>query len=669
MRIRKLALGALLGLSPLFAQAAPTTLSRQDLLKGSKIPEKRDYPVNPDVKPCENFYEYVCSKVRDDFKLPDDRSHWTFAFTDASERLLDAKKNFFRELDKGYVPKSERAKQTRDYYKACMNSSARAGEERARLQSEKKLILGLKSNEELADLAQNRIDKPGDTFLAIFDLANQADPLQIDIAPWADWKTLPERSYYHKKEVMKDFEAMALKLFQTAGVDRAAQRAKWVAKFETELADATPLPAEIRERFSEDRYLAASDWVKKYPHLKLDRILAKIPAKTKLRLVSPESFDFFEKAIANRSLDELKSVYLFHSLHEFMDDAYPQYYAKRFELNRKHFGGPPKRPDRQERCTKETMRNFSMELDEELIATLFPDFPEKKVEDLVNKIRASLLAELEQNKWLTKQARAEAKRKIAEAHMFLVKPKRDQDWNFNLPAKYDPNEPLANRDLFRQKEIEKLFQEMPRPRNRDRWEMGPLVLNAYYDGSDNKFVMLQGILQYPFFDPSRSELENIAAIGTIVGHELGHSIDDEGSKYNADGKLQTWMTEADTKEFKRRGEAMVKLFDSIGHNGKLTLGENIGDHVGLTASHAAAFPDAKKSSVEDEQKFFISYARVWCYKSRPGSDEEQLKTDPHSLGSARVNQQVIQLPAFAKAFSCQAGDKMHVPEKDQIRIW
>lgn len=690
MNLQKLALSAMLSLCPFFAQAtsaaanattpspkasaaksarAPASLTRADLLKGSKIPEKREFPINPDISPCENFYEHVCSKVRDTFQLPENRSRWMFSANDAAERLLDAKKNFFRALEKGYVPGTERAKQTRDYYKACMNAPARTKEEITRLHREKNLILGLKSADELADLAQHRIDQPGETFLGVFDIANQADPSRNDAALMASWTTLPERSYYHKDDVMKDFEALVTSLFENAGIDKAAQRAKWVVEFEKAFADANPLPAERRDRFSEDRYFSVPQWLTEYPHLKLERILTKIPEKIKIRRPIPEGFDFMEKALTNRPLEELKSVYLFHSLNSFMDDAYPNYYAKKFEFSRKHFGGAPKRPDRQERCTKETMRAFSKEIDEELITTLFPNFPEKKIEEIVNKVRASLLKELEQNKWLSNQARKEAQRKIAQAHMFLVKPKREEDWGFNLLARYNPKTPLANQELLAMKQTEKMFNELPEPRNRNEWSMSPLELNAYYSPSDNKFVMLQGMLQPPFFDSAKSDLENIAAIGSTVGHELGHSIDDQGSKYDADGKLQSWMTEADKKEFHRRGEAMVKLFDGIGHNGKLTLGENIGDLVGLLSSYAAAFPEPKKATIEDERKFFYAFAVPECYKSRPGVDEQQIKTDPHSLGFARINQQVMQSSAFARAFSCKAGDKMVIPEKDQIRIW
>ena len=198
--------------------------------------------------------------------------------------------------------------------------------------------------------------------------------------------------------------------------------------------------------------------------------------------------------------------------------------------------------------------------------------------------------------------------------------------------------------------------------------MGPLTVNAYYSPPDNKFVLPIGILQYPLYDPTMPEEANFAAIGTIIGHELGHGIDDKGAQYDADGKLNNWMTPDDLKEFKSRGIMFVKQFEKVGHNGELTLGENVGDHVGLTFSYQAAFPNGN-ATLEQNKTFYTQYGRVWCNVSRPKLDEVLRKTDPHSAGRERINQQVVHQQGFYDAFSCKAGDKMFIDPKDRIRVW
>jgi putative endopeptidase len=204
------------------------------------------------------------------------------------------------------------------------------------------------------------------------------------------------------------------------------------------------------------------------------------------------------------------------------------------------------------------------------------------------------------------------------------------------------------------------------------WGMGPLTVNAYYDPTKNKFVMPIGILQYPFFVPEGDIIENLGAVGAVVGHELGHAIDDEGSKFNAEGKLKQWMTDDDVKKFKLRGEKMAEQFSKIGHNGQLTLGENVADLVGLTFAYNAAFPanlSIKKENTEDKRKFFVAYARLWCDVMRDKRKEMQLKTDPHSLGYARINEQMKHQSGFQEAYSCKKGDKLYLDPKERIQIW
>ncbi|MEM7645474.1 MAG: M13 family metallopeptidase [Pseudomonadota bacterium] len=202
--------------------------------------------------------------------------------------------------------------------------------------------------------------------------------------------------------------------------------------------------------------------------------------------------------------------------------------------------------------------------------------------------------------------------------------------------------------------------------------MGPLTVNAYYSPTSNKFVMPAGILQYPFYDANLPDWVNLGAVGAVVGHELGHGVDDQGSKYDERGKVRQWMTSNDIKTFKKRGEKLIAQFDAAGHNGKLTLGENIGDLVGVTFALSAAQkvmpvdPVARERATKD---FFLQYARAWCGVIRPKRVEMQLKTDPHSLVWARVNEQMKHQPEFHKVYKCKAGDKLYLPKEEQVTIW
>lgn len=646
-----------------------TPLTKNKLMEGSPVPESRPYTLSKKYGACENFHKYVCSETEDNFKLPDDRSRWTFSFTDIAERLLHAKKAYFKKIEKGYTPKTERGQQVKNVYMACMNEGASAAEEKRIVISEKAIMNQIKSNNEIAYLEHERFLNGRGVYTGFFIESNQKDPLVHDAFVYTDLKTLPERSYYKNKELMKDFKVLLTDFFKTVGMDKPEKRAQMVIDYETALAMKTPLPKELRKRWAEDRNVTKKAFLKKYSDLKMDTFVSRMPANTMIRDFIPEANAYINKSIKKGNLDTLKSVYLFHSLYSKLDDAYPEFFKKGFEFRNKHLGGPKVRSPRQERCTKLAMGQFGMEIDYELLPVLFPNFPQEKVVSIGEKIRSTIIAGVQKNKWLSEEARKGAINKIKYAKLFLVKPDKEENWDFMPIQTYSADKPYENSAHYSKARLEKNLKELAEKKNPARWDMSPLTVNAYYSPSDNKFVLLQGILQPPFFDANASEIENIAAIGVVVGHELGHGIDDQGSKWDYQGKVRQWMKKQDIKAFQSRGNRFVAQFDKIGHDGKLTLGENIGDHVGMTFGYDTAFPNPAKASKEDKQKFFVAYAKMWCSVARPSWEKKRLKTDPHSLGRERINQQVIHQSGFYEAFGCTSKDKMFLSKEKRIRVW
>jgi putative endopeptidase len=307
------------------------------------------------------------------------------------------------------------------------------------------------------------------------------------------------------------------------------------------------------------------------------------------------------------------------------------------------------------------------ELDYELYPKLFGEFSKKKFLKLVNKIRGSLLNSISENKWLSKEGKKAATKKMRKAFMQVVKPNNKAEWDMLPLADYSSKSYVLNLKIRSILGNEKALKSFRKKNNNKVWHWGPLIVNAYYSPSENKFVMPAGILQYPFYDQSLPDHMNLGAIGMVVGHELGHGVDDNGAKYDYKGRVKNWMSENDLAEFKKRGDKLVAQFEAIGHDGKLTLGENIGDLVGLTTAFEAAFPKGK-GPTRAKREFFTSYGRSWCTVATKGAEERRLKTDSHSLPRARINEQVKHQPGFAEAFSCRAGDKMFMSEKDIVSI-
>ncbi len=641
--------------------------------KSSKIPERREFPVNKTVDACGDFFEYACSEAISSFELRPDRSRHIFSFNDSSERLLDKKKKYLAGLLVEKRMLDGREKDLRDNYQACMDEAGSKVDEKAIVERTLKEIDGLKTSADVAKWAGKRVTGGEYSGYEIGAIANQDEPAMEDFLVLADMKTLPERSYYDKKDVVKDLEGVVAEFFKTLKFTDAAKRAGRVIAFEKEFAQTYPLPAEMRELFSSKRYIGKVEFAARHPHLALTPALDKVPEGTLLRDIAPENFAWIDRQFVSGNVETLKDFYRWQAVSGIMDDAYRRFYKKSFEFNRKHLGGPEKRPPRDERCAQMAISQFGKELDSVLIDRIFPDFPTEKFVALAEKVRAEIVRGIEQNRWLDSAGRQGAVQKIKTAKLQLVKPNTEEEWDFNPAAKYSPVARHSNGFVIEKALTTRMFERLGKPRNRDRWSMSPLTVNAYYSASDNKFVMPLGILQYPFYDPKAPDHVNLGAVGAVIGHELGHGIDDKGSKYDNEGRLKQWMTDGDLSEFRKLTAGLVTQFDAIGHNGKLTLGENIGDLVGLTFGYKTAFSMASGSEVippaSAKRNFFTQYARVWCGVVRPKMAELLLKTDSHSAVRARVNEQVKHQAGFQEAFSCKEGDKMVLKPEQRISVW
>lgn len=639
--------------------------------KSSTIPDKREFPLSTTVNPCENFHEYVCGEVENSFELRADRSRHTFAFDDSHERLLEKKKEFFRNIDQE-KNLSPRAQQFVDYYKACMNNKARAVEERSEVQKVLKELKEIQSISDLIKYDKKNMLSGRPSLVDVYNTNNVDNSDVLDFGVATGFMRLPDHSYYEKKELVADYLSLMREFFKivypTLPKEKIAARVDKMFAFEKDFVKIYPLPNVRRQRWSEKRASSQGKFLTDYSTLQYEDIFSKIPKDTLVHVLIPEAMSFFNTRATNDNLDVLKDIYVYSALSGIMDDAYPQFFDKKFAFNKKHLGGADRRPVRQERCTMATMGAFEKELDEVMMLRLFPHFPEEKMQAVAASIRKSILSGVEKNTWLSKEAKAMAYKKMSTARLQIIKPQNEREWDFNPLLKYSPTEPIKNSQRLGEALLIKTFNELKEPANRDRWAMGPLTVNAYYSPPDNKFVMPMGILQFPFFNPEGNLVENLGAVGAVVGHELGHGIDDQGSKYDDKGRVNQWMTLTDLKEFSQRGSRLIEQFNSIGHRGDFTLGENIGDLVGVTFAYNAAFPN-NQGSIEDKKKFFVSYARLWCTVARPGVIERQLKSDPHALGWARINEQVKHQAGFAEAFSCQAGDKMVLKPEERVQIW
>jgi putative endopeptidase len=638
----------------------------------SAIPDKRVFNLSTTINPCDDFHEYVCKDVETSFKLRDDRSSHTFSFDDSDERLLEKKKDFFKNINKE-KNLSSRSLQFKDYYMACMNKTESAKEEKSLVAG---LVKEVDSMKNMADFIRiNRENLTNEKWgIMGYDInANIDNPLVYDVMFDVNLMGLPEHSYYDNAELIVAYKNLIAEFLNTIYPKESKadheKRAQALIDFEKKFKDTYPFPAEFRQRYTQPRGVSRPDFLKQTSAFGLDDFFkTNVPDTTKIRDFVPESIAFLQKELNDSNLQVFKDMYTYRNAREYMDDAYPALFKKRWDFRHQFLGGPIKRSDRQERCTGSVMGAFNREFDLEMLPRLFPNFPREKMEKVAETIRASILDGIEKNTWLSDQGKKGALLKVKTAKLQLVQPMTDKEWDFKDIEKYSQSKPHENGKILALASHKRTLKKLKEGVNQEAWGMGPLTVNAYYSPEINKFVLPIGILQYPFFVAEGDLIENLGAVGAVVGHELGHSIDDEGAKFDSTGKLNQWMTDSDVTKFRERGQRLRDQFNKIGHNGDLTMGENVADLVGLTFAYHAAFPE-NKGSVQDKQKFFVAYGRLWCNVMREKAKEMQLKTDPHSLGWARINEQVMHQPGFYEAFSCTPQNKLYLSEKDRVKIW
>ena len=637
--------------------------------KFRKFFPKRIFKIDESVKPCENFYEYACGPTIRSFELPKSRSRHNFAFADTTEHLLAYKKNYFNQLQNSKAS-SPREQQLQTFYQSCINESVSKEAELQHVVTTLKQLASIQTREQFIELVYSNLKNGNPGFISFWaNLPNYKNSERMDGYFQIDLLTLPEKSYYEKQETTQELKGVISKFFESIQAADPTEKANWVYNFEQGLAKVYPTSVEInRNVFSITEHSKVLS--KKLKSLRLGEFISLLPGQPHIRnLFGDKAFEYVEVSVNRLPIEQLKAIFLYHTLKDHLDDAYPAFRKQMIAFNAKHLGRPSERPDRLERCTNEIEQKFGMELDSILMPKLFPNFPKEKLVAMVEKVRSNLVRSIEKNTWLSSNARKAAVLKLKHLNIRLVSPESDQEWNFNKEGLYSATAPIENRLLYgrlkHQKNVEALNKKFPNP----VWEFGPLEMNAALLPPYNAIIFPIAILQPPFYDPEAPDEINMAGIGVVIGHELGHSIDDKGYTFDYKGRVNAWITKADEKKFFARAHPLIDQFDRIGHNGRFTLGENIGDLVGLTNAYETAFPVGNGKPVALKKDFFTQYARLWCEVQTPELAELRKKVDPHAFGYARTNEQVKHQPGFAEAFDCKSGDPMVLPKEKNVRIW
>ena len=504
--------------------------------------------------------------------------------------------------------------------------------------------------------------------------------------------TLPDRDYYlsDREDHAAAREALKIyidRLFELAGIAAPEEAAEMIIELERSLAEIQWSRTEMRNAEKRYNLYAVEDLPKLSARLPWNVFLeaSGVPDVAEVNVVTPSYFERLMEVGENAGLE----TWILYAQYRVLDSA-AEYLPKEFadasfELHDRAISGVPEQKPRWKRAVDATSGagagDFGVlgePLGQLYVRRHFPPESRRRMQELVNNLMQAYESSLQDLPWMTQATRAKALEKISKITTKIGYPDQWRDFS---ELEIHAGDLLGN--IARSRRFEHFYQvnRLNDAVNRDEWGMTPQTVNAYYNPSLNEIVFPAAILQPPFFDATADDAVNYGGIGAVIGHEISHGFDDEGSKYDGDGNLKNWWTEEDRKSFEELTSRLIAQFAAYEPlpgqklNGKLTLGENIADLSGMSIALKAYMISLGDKGGQDldgytpTQRYFLGWSQIWRRKYRDDEMARRLLIDPHSPSAYRANGPVTNLDAFHTAFGVKPGDKLWKPPAERIRIW
>ena len=493
-----------------------------------------------------------------------------------------------------------------------------------------------------------------------------------------------DRDYYvdpANAELRKGYEAMLAKFFTLAGLDNAEQRAANAAGLEDKLAQVSWTSVQNRDMEKINNPKSSAQIYKAYPGFDFKTFFAAlgIPDQDKIIVQQPSYFEGFSKIFKSTDLEVLKDYVAAGLINSAAGNLSDDFYDASFDFYSRQMSGVTEQKPRWKRAMSVPNSILGEAVGQMYVAKFFPESSKQKMLDLVKNLQISLGQHIDSLDWMSDATKAEAREKLAA---FTVKIGYPDKWKDYSTLTVDPelsylDNLVAASAWYVADNLSKLGQ----PTDPTEWGMTPQTVNAYYNPQTNEICFPAGILQPPFFNPEADDAVNYGAIGVVIGHEMTHGFDDQGSLFDKDGNMNNWWTAEDRAAFVAKTKVLadqyseVEVVPGLKANGELTLGENIADHGGIsiawTALHNAVGENvpAPIDGLTMEQRFFLGYAHVWAQNITDEESARLTKLDVHSLGKNRVNVALRNFGTFFDAFGIKEGDAMWRPEAERVHIW
>jgi len=680
MRIPNVWLSALLGSSLLLSSSL---LFSQSNLHGIDLTD-----LDRKAEPCTDFFEFANGTWRANNPIPASMTRWSKRWQSG-----ETAKDKLREiLEAASADKSAAKGSTEqligDYYGACIDESrvnARG------IEPIKPWLAKIDTARDMSALQQIMTEMHDILVTVPFGLGSQQDPhkpswVLADIG--AGGLGLPDRDYYLKpeprfKEAREKYVEHVAAMFKLAGADQksASAAAQTIMTMETKLAEASldnvalrdPAATDHNTTFAQLQALAPHfDWTAYFKH-------KQIPADVDMNVDQPKFMQEVDSQLQQTSLADWKLYLKWHLLNSTANSLSAPFVEEDFAFNGKYLAGVTEMKPRWKRCAESTDQNLGEALGQKYVEKYFPPSAKARMQEMVRNLLAAMRDDILSRPWMSDDTKEKAMAKIATFNPKIGYPDKWKDYS-HVEIRRDAffENVIAGRKFTDEDDRSQIGKTV----DRGRWGMTPPTSDAYYNPLLNEIVFPAGILQPPAFDMTAVDAVNYGAIGVVIGHEISHGFDDEGAQFDFLGRLRNWWTESDLKDFQSRAACVADQFDhyfiekDIHHNGKLVLGESIGDLGGAKIAYLAyqkslqAKPrPADIDGFTPEQQFFIAWGQFRGDEIRPEAQRLMVQSDPHPIAKYRVIGPLSNLPEFQKAWSCKADAPMVRPEGKRCDVW
>jgi endothelin-converting enzyme/putative endopeptidase len=636
--------------------------------------------------PCVDFFQYANGKWRAENPIPASMPRWSRRWA-AGEANKDKLREILEEAAATKAQRGSIEQLTGDFYAGCMNeqqaNSLGAKPIAPLLAQVDSIRSGADLQKTIAALHEVQISAP---FVVAAD--SDAHNPSVTIAHfYASALAMPDRDYYLKddarfKEAREKYRAYLQRLFSLAGSNEAQAKAaaETVMRIETRYAQASldnvalrdPQQTDHKTTFAQLQKLApAFDWTAFYTATGL--------TQGDLNLQEPKLMQEFDRQLRETPIADWQTYLRSRVLDSAAPSLSADFVKAEFDFREAFLNGAREMKPRWKRCAEATDALLGEALGRKYVEKYFPPAAKARMQELVKNLLLAMKATIEGLEWMSPQTKARALEKLATFNPKIGYPDKWKDYSKVEVRRAAYWESVLAARRFG---VQDDHGQINKPTDRGRWLITPPTSDAYYNPTLNEIVFPAGILQPPAFDVTATDAVNYGAIGVVIGHEISHGFDDQGAQFDAQGRLKNWWTEADLKKFQARGQCVVNQFEhyfiepGVHHNGKLVLGESIGDLAGAKiayrAFHIAQQGKPAAPTIDGftpDQQFFIAWGQFRGDELRPEFARTMVQGDPHPVAKYRVIGPVSNLPEFQQAFECKAGAPMVRKAEERCEVW